>query len=150
MVFTGHPIRQGLVDAAGISTILQCPSRATSTHPEIQDDIEEADVISPISYFNSQLHSPDAARSSYMTSASEYSRMSALSDFPVPPTRPDFAPARASIFEICADIPSTQQPENPPETEFSSRPESCVLNVDSRRTTFGGSDDIGHYTGTQV
>ncbi|OJA09879.1 hypothetical protein AZE42_10721, partial [Rhizopogon vesiculosus] len=104
--FTGHLIRQGLVDAAGISTILQCPSRATSTHLEIEDDAEEADGISPISYMDSRLRSPDGVRSSYMTSASEYSRMSALSDFPVPSARPDLALDRTSIW---ADASLTEQ-----------------------------------------
>ncbi|OAX34150.1 hypothetical protein K503DRAFT_803825 [Rhizopogon vinicolor AM-OR11-026] len=146
----GHPIRQGLVDAAGISTILQCPSRATSTHPEIEDDAEEVDAISPISYIDSRLRSPDGVRSSYMTSASEYSRMSALSDFPVPPTRPDLALDRTSIS---VDTPLTwqlQQSGNPPETEYSPGSEFHVLPMESRRTTFGGSEAIGHYTGAQV
>ncbi|OAX36409.1 hypothetical protein K503DRAFT_301358 [Rhizopogon vinicolor AM-OR11-026] len=80
----GHLIRQGIVDAAGTPTTPQCPSRATYTHPKIEDDAEEVDIIIPISYIDSQLRSPNGMRSSYMTSASEYYRMSALSDFPVP------------------------------------------------------------------
>lgn len=152
--FEGHPIRQGLVDSA-TSTILHCPSRAASTHPEIQDDAEAADAISPISYIDSQLRSPGGVRLSYMTGASEYSRMSALSDFPVPPARPDFAPARTSILQISANAPSMtqrQKPENPPETDFSFSPRSgsTLLSPDSRRTTFGGSDDVDYYTGAQV
>jgi len=147
----GHPIRQGLVDSA-TSTILHCPSRAASTHPEIHDDTEEADAISPISYIDSQLRSPGGVRLSYMTSASEYSRMSALSDFPVPPARPDLAPARTSSLQISANAPSTQlqEPENPPETDFSPRSGFSFLSPDSRHTTFGGSDDVDYYTGAQI
>lgn len=125
---------------------MQCPSRATSTHPEIQDDVEEANEISPISYIDSRLRSPDGLRSSYMTSASEYSRMSGLSDFPVPPEQPDLTPVRTSILQISADAPSTPQIQ----IDCGPRSESPVLSQDNRRATFGGDVDIEQYGSTPV
>lgn len=98
-----------------------------------------------------------------MTSASEYSRMSTLSDFPVPPAQPD------SILQI-SDAASTPQLQQPKDLEIDYSPRSGsrrrttfgasddmdhysgsrVRSLDSRRTTFGASDDVDHYTGAQV
>ncbi|KAG1729582.1 hypothetical protein EDB19DRAFT_1641864 [Suillus lakei] len=136
----GYPIRQDVVDAAGTSTILPGSHRA-STHASIYD-AEKTDLVSPISFIQSPLLSADAVRSSYMTSGSEYSRMSALSDFPDPPARPNVAPNRASILHIYVDAPTPlQESENRQETDCP-QSGSRVFSLESHRTTFGGSDDM--------
>ncbi|KAG2119194.1 hypothetical protein DEU56DRAFT_747471 [Suillus clintonianus] len=145
----GLPIRQDVVDAAGTSTILQGSYR-NSAHASIYDAAEEADLVSPISFIHSPLLSAGGIRSSYMTSGSEYSRMSTLSDFPDPPARPNpnATPNSASILQIYVDAPDStplQQPENVQETDCpqpGSGSGSRVFSLESHRTTFGGSDDI--------
>ncbi|KAG1769879.1 hypothetical protein EV702DRAFT_1140557 [Suillus placidus] len=127
----GYPIRQDVVDAAGTSTIHQS-SRRTSTYASIHDAAEEIDLVSPISFVQSPPVSANAMRSSYMTSGSEYSRMSTLSDFPYPPAQP-------SILQVYDDAPTPLQ-----QSESTDCPQSGprVFSLESHRTTFGGSDDM--------
>lgn len=137
----GHPIRQDVVDAAGKSTIHE-GSRRTSAYASIHDAAEEADLVSPISFVYSPSPSADVMRSSYMTSGSEYSRMSTLSDFPDPPTRPNVTPNQPSIVHIYVDAPTPlQQSESFQEIDYP-QSASCILSSESHHTTFGGSEDM--------
>ncbi|KAG1823801.1 uncharacterized protein BJ212DRAFT_1326768 [Suillus subaureus] len=137
----GHPIRQDVVDAAGKSTIHQ-GSRRTSTYASIHDAAEEADLVSPISFIQSPPFSADAMRSSYMTSGSEYSRMSTLSDFPDPPAQPNITPNQPSILQIYVDAPTPLQQSGGFEGTNCPQSGSRVFSLDSHHTTFGGSDDM--------
>jgi hypothetical protein len=136
----GHPIRQSVVDAAGTSTIHQ-GSHRTSAYASIHDAAEEADLVSPISFIQSPLLSADAMRSSYMTSGSEYSRISTLSDFPDPPAQPHVTP-QPSILQIYVDAPTPVQQSGSFQGTDCPQSESRVFSLESNRTTFGGSDDI--------
>jgi hypothetical protein len=136
----GHPIRQDTVDAVGKSTIHQ-GSRRTSAYASIHDAAEEADLVSPISFVQSPPLSSDAIRSSYMTSGSEYSRMSTLSDFPDPPAQLNVTSNQPSILQIYVDVPTPLQSES---FQGIDCPQSGprVFSSESHRTTFGGSDDM--------
>lgn len=137
----GHPIRQDVVDAAGTSTIHQGSYRS-STYASIHDAAEEADLVSPITPMQSPPVSADAMRSSYMTSGSEYSRMSTLSDFPDPPARINVPPNQPSILQVYVDAPTPlQQSESFQGTECP-QSGSRVFSLESHHTTFGGSDDM--------
>jgi serine/arginine repetitive matrix protein 2 len=80
---------------------------------------------------SSLLPSAGLTRSSYMTTSTNASRMSGLSDFPVPPA--DMA-AHIKLFEPYFDGPSRAIPDYPP----SESPQPPI----SRRMTFGGDEDI--------
>lgn len=136
----GHPIRQDTVDAVGKSTIHQ-GSRRTSAYASIHDAAEEADLVSPISFVQSPPLSSDAIRSSYMTSGSEYSRMSTLSDFPDPPAQLNVTSNQPSILQIYVDVPTPLQSES---FQGIDCPQSGprIFSSESHRTTFGGSDDM--------
>ncbi|KAG2134025.1 uncharacterized protein EDB93DRAFT_1093001 [Suillus bovinus] len=136
----GYPIRQDVVDAAGTSTIHQ-GSHRTSTYASIHDAAEEADLVSPISSFQSPPVSADAMRSSYMTSGSEYSRMSNLSDFPDPPARTNVSPNQPSLLQIYVDPPTPLQSESFQGTD-SPQSGARVFSLESHHTTFGGNDDM--------
>lgn len=74
----------------------------------------------------SGLPSSDLTRSSYLTNSSLYSRMSNLSDFPVPPARD--APARVSYTSSYFD------------DQYTTRDARSVTS--SKRMTFGGDEEI--------
>ncbi|KAG1840471.1 hypothetical protein DFJ58DRAFT_667090 [Suillus subalutaceus] len=130
----GHRIRQDVVDVAGKSTIHQS-SRRSSAYASIHDAAEEADLVSPISFIQSPPPSSDTMRSSYMTSGSEYSRMSTLSDFPDPPAQP-------SILQVYVDAPTPLQQSESFEGTDCPQSGSRVFSLESHHTTFGGSDDM--------
>ncbi|KIJ62118.1 hypothetical protein HYDPIDRAFT_95007 [Hydnomerulius pinastri MD-312] len=140
----GYPIRHGLIEAVAPSPV-HSPRRA-STHLSILEGVEEqADVLSPVaSYTTSQPHSADALRSSYMTSTSDNSRMSGLSDFPLPPAhRPIPQPGHMSILQAYFEA-------TPPSSESQGHDQlgsgSRSASLHSHRTTFGGSDDMEFIT----
>lgn len=137
----GRPIRQDVVDAAGQSTIHQ-GSHRTSTYASIHDAAEEADLVSPISFIQSPPLSADAMRSSYMTSGSEYSRMSTLSDFPDPPAQLHVTHNQPSILQIYVDAPSPLQQSESFQGTDCPQSEPRVFSLESHRTTFGGIDDV--------
>ncbi|KAH7929964.1 hypothetical protein BV22DRAFT_1001736 [Leucogyrophana mollusca] len=140
----GYPIRHGVVEAAPTPPALHSPRHA-STHLSIKDEADDQDhIISPVtSNTGSELRSADAIRSSYMTSASEGSRISNLSDFPAPPMRPNL---HTSLLQAYYDATPSNYTENHvdsdlprPRPHFQGRPES-------HRTTFGGSEDMNIIT----
>ncbi|KAF9225689.1 hypothetical protein BS17DRAFT_557425 [Gyrodon lividus] len=141
----GYPIRHGLVEAVAPFPV-HSPRRA-STHLSVVAGIEEqADVLSPVTICGgSTLSSAEAVRASYLTTTSDNSRMSGLSDFPLPPTAHP-----TSILQAYSkatppspefqnyDTTTPAQPEPLPVPWVASR----VTSYESHRTTFGGSDDI--------
>lgn len=87
-----------------------------------------------------QLPSADPTRSSYMTTSTT-SRMSGLSDFPVPP-RNDMAPGHMSLLSSYFDEVLTQaEVHAPPHPVFSPA-------TSSRRLTFGGDEDVDQLIAT--
>ncbi|KIJ14660.1 hypothetical protein PAXINDRAFT_169592 [Paxillus involutus ATCC 200175] len=144
----GYPIRHGLVEA--VAPFPVHTPRRTSTHLSIMDGIEgQADVLNPVTAHDGSIpSSAEAIRSSTLTTTSDNSRMSELSDFPLPPSaRPGIDPGHVSILSyLDATCPS-------PDSQFSDidtlalspplpAPPSHDMSYDSRRTTFGASADI--------
>lgn len=81
--------------------------------------------------------SSNAARSSFMTSGTDASRMSGLSDFPVPPT--DITPEQLSVLDSYFDDSRNSRQDN----GFLSPPRPGVLVREASTTTFGGQSEIG-------
>lgn len=150
---------------------IQSPLRV-STHFSIQEDETDENESAFLSTVTKRcgLTSLDAVRASYLTT-SDLSRMSALSDFPLPPgTRP--VSILQAYFEATPPSPMSQshsqsdEDEDEDETEMGhgvqQRPDGDdeepsgdvqetlralrmtprVMSYQSHRTTFGGSDDM--------
>jgi serine/arginine repetitive matrix protein 2 len=89
---------------------------------------------------------PSAARSSYMTTTTDGSRMSGLSDFPEPPPVEHLTPAHMSIihsyFEGNAHAQTDPPTEEPPTEDPPPNNQTEHRRHASHRMTFGGSEDI--------
>lgn len=80
----------------------------------------------------------DTSRTSYVTSTSSNSRISQLSDFPTPPNQGAMTPG--SIIQSYFRRP----PEEPQESEYA--PSNREISARrSRRTTFGGEEEISSF-----
>jgi hypothetical protein len=77
-----------------------------------------------------------------MTSGSEYSRMSTLSDFPDPPAQLHVTPNQPSILQIYVDAPTPLRQSESFHGTDCAQSESRVFSLESHRTTFGGIDDM--------
>lgn len=88
--------------------------------------------------------SADPTRSSYMTTTTDGSRMSGLSDFPEPPPVEHLTPAHMSIIHSYygGDTPRKQIEDSLP--SISQATISRNGRLASNRLTFGGSEDIDH------
>jgi hypothetical protein len=84
--------------------------------------------------------SAEPTRSSYMTTTTDGSRMSGLSDFPEPPPVEHLNPAHMSIIHSYFGEASKRQVEEPLSNNQSTTPENRT-NA-SHRLTFGGSEDM--------
>ncbi|KAH7909606.1 hypothetical protein BJ138DRAFT_1010496 [Hygrophoropsis aurantiaca] len=122
------------------------PPRAP-THLMIQPEPDVSRQDDHLSPAGSDPRSSEV-RSSYMTSASEGSRISNLSDFPVPPARPSLTPAHMSILQTYFDATPTpsKQDGDPMESMGLVRPRPPFQRRESHRTTFGGSEDMNIIT----
>jgi len=107
------------------------PSEALNTEEGRQRVTSRGSLAPPIT-------STDPTRSSYMTSTTDGSRMSGLSDFPEPPSVDHLNPAHMSI--ISSYFGDTyKQPEEAPSTNNATTPEN---RRHANRMTFGGSEDM--------
>lgn len=82
----------------------------------------------------------DATRASYMTSTTEESRMSGLSDFPVPPIQ-NLTPAHMSIIHSYFGGSTPQNQEEDPLSSNEATRSEPRRNANFRMT-FGGSEDM--------
>ncbi|KAL1676283.1 hypothetical protein EV122DRAFT_267317, partial [Schizophyllum commune] len=149
----GSPIEEedDTVQVGLVIPVSTPPASASDPHRSFQGDVAYAhdmsarvstrrsDVLSPASERVNSLQPPSIqARSSYMTSTSGGSRISGLSDFPVPPPNPDLTPAHMSLLSSYFDG-ATASTENLPD----------VRPLNPKRTTFGLEEDEtvdGHFT----
>ncbi|KAH7887119.1 hypothetical protein F5I97DRAFT_1927401 [Phlebopus sp. FC_14] len=141
----GYPIRRGPVEVVP-SSPKQTP-RHISTHPSILEGLEvieePTELLSPTARsFRSNPGHSEAVRASYMTTTSDNSRMSGLSDFPLPPTtHPDFIRTRNSF----GATPLPTDPHNdarPRESSSIRRATTEAVGYESHRTTFGGNEEV--------
>lgn len=165
---TGYPIKHGQFEAATAPSPIQSRIRV-STHLSIQEDEEdESAFLSPVTK-RYELSSADVVRASYLTT-SDMSQMSALSDFPLPPSaRPIGQHGHMSILQAYFEaIPSPGFQSREDETDMEQgggdrhtdgegdeepvddvdatlralRMTPRITGLESRRSTFGGSDDV--------
>ncbi|KAF8842453.1 hypothetical protein BDN67DRAFT_371643 [Paxillus ammoniavirescens] len=144
----GYPIKHGLVEA--VAPFPVHTPRRSSIHLSIMDGIEgQADVLSPVTSHDGSIpSSAEVIRSSTLTTTSDNSRMSELSDFPLPPSaRPAIDPGHISIlsnFEATRPSPDSQYSDTDTLALGQPLPDppSHDRIYDSRRTTFGVSGDI--------
>ncbi|KIK93989.1 hypothetical protein PAXRUDRAFT_26108 [Paxillus rubicundulus Ve08.2h10] len=143
MVRLGYPIRHGLVEAVAPFPI-HTPRRA-STHLSIMDGIEgQGDVLSPVTaHSHPTPSSAKAVRSSTLTMVSDNSRMSDLSDFPLPPSAGSSVPV-LSHFEATHPSSDSHHSDTDILTLGWPLPDhySHIMSYESRRTTFTASNDI--------
>lgn len=171
---TGYPIKRGQFEAATAPSPIQSPIRV-STHLSIQEDEESEDesaFLSPVTK-RYQLSSADAVRSSYLTT-SDMSQMSALSEFPLPPSARPGGQGHMSILQAYFEaIPSPVsqshsqredeadmgQGDRDTDGEWDEEPVDDVdktlralrmtprvTSLESHWSTFGGSDDTDSIT----
>ncbi|KAF8137622.1 hypothetical protein EV363DRAFT_1395151 [Boletus edulis] len=170
----GYPVKHGQLEAVTAPSPVQTTLRV-STHLSIQeneddeDDEDDTAFLSPVTK-RFGLASIDAVRASYVTT-SDISRMSGLSDFPLPPGMRPLSILQA-YFEATPVSPTSQshsyyddeaemghagrptgeedgeQPGDVGETLRALRMTSRVTSYESRRSTFGGSDsdDVDYIT----
>ncbi|KZT07029.1 uncharacterized protein LAESUDRAFT_652185 [Laetiporus sulphureus 93-53] len=142
-------LRIGIVEAHGTPPTLYSPDRL-STHLSLihftRDDRNTAQAEEQpdnrVGSFQSSLGVPrpgDQFRSSYMTGDTGTSRMSGLSDFPVPPA--DFTPEHMSVLNTYFENRFDSEPTSFAD-ETVPRP-GCMLAREPSRGTFGGRDDVG-------
>lgn len=81
----------------------------------------------------------DTARESYFTTTSSESRISRLSDFPAPPIRDTMTPV-TTLINSYSDNTAGEEDEDPLNISKPSTPSN--RRHQSRRTTFGGEEDI--------
>lgn len=168
---TGYPIKHGQFEAATAPSVIQSTIRV-STHLSIQDDEDEGDESASLSSVMKRygLSSADAVRASYLTT-SDVSQMSALSDFPLPPSaRPGGRIDHMSILQAYFEATPSPEPQSHGQRENDAgdrRPDgegdeepagdvdetlralrmmSRVTSFESRPSTFGGSDDTDFTT----
>ncbi|KAH9924070.1 uncharacterized protein B0H18DRAFT_1095185 [Fomitopsis serialis] len=133
---TGH-MRVGSIEALSTPAALSSPQRSSTM---LSFERSSQNVAVPrIDSTYSSLGAPvsDAARSSYMTSGTGMSRMSGLSDFPVPPT--DVTPEQLSVLNSYFDDSQSSQQFN----GFLSPPRPGGLVREPSTNTFGGQNEIG-------
>lgn len=109
---------------------------ANLAHMASERVLSTATSLSPIS--------GDALRTSYLTSTSEGSRMSGLSDFPQPPAPPlHLTPAHTSILQSYFAETPLMEGEDPFARILPTHPHPHY------RMTFGGDEDTetGHFSG---
>ncbi|TFY68971.1 hypothetical protein EVJ58_g696 [Rhodofomes roseus] len=140
---TGH-MRVGSVEALSTPALLTSPQRSSTrlSFVNFRDKEERSsqDVAVPrVRSAYSSLGAPisDAARSSVMTSGTGMSRMSGLSDFPVPPT--DVSPDQMSVLDSYFD----DSRDSHQFTGHLSPRRPGVLVREPSTTTFGGQSEIG-------
>ncbi|KIM86141.1 hypothetical protein PILCRDRAFT_776323 [Piloderma croceum F 1598] len=106
------------------------PSEASNTEEEHQRVTSRGSLAPPII-------STDPTRSSYMTSTTDGSRMSGLSDFPEPPSVDHLTPAHMSIISsyFGGDISQKQREE-------ALSTDNAENRRHANRMTFGGSEDM--------
>lgn len=139
-------LRVGTVEALATPSPLSNPQRLSSrlslihfVHGNERSRREDRSYGRVSSQYSS-LGAPisDGARSSFMTNTS---RMSGLSDFPVPPS--EITPEHMSVLNSYFDESPLAQPERPFDPQFASRAEGSLVR-ESSRGTFGRQNDIGH------
>ncbi|KZT66249.1 hypothetical protein DAEQUDRAFT_813694 [Daedalea quercina L-15889] len=140
---TGH-MRVGNIEALTTPVVLSSPQRSSTrlsfihflrdNEQRASQDVPAARVNSAYSSLGAPLSS-EAARSSFMTSGT--SRMSGLSDFPVPPT--DITPEQLSVLNSYFDDNRNSQQDN----DFLSPPRPRVLVREPSTATFGAQTEIG-------
>ncbi|EGO04021.1 hypothetical protein SERLA73DRAFT_175753 [Serpula lacrymans var. lacrymans S7.3] len=140
----GVPIRVGQIAAMATSPVSFSPHRVSSQLSIIGGEAAHtgptSQTFTPRSGRNSlHPHSAEPLRSSYATSTTDLSRMSGLSDFPVPPAQVNLTSAHMSILQGYFESVARQSGD-PTETRATSRIRSG--HRDSHRTTFGGSEDM--------
>lgn len=164
---TGYPIKHGQLETATTSPPIQTPLRL-STHLSIQEDVDVEDenaFLSPVTR-RFGLSSVDVVRASYMTT-SDVSQMSALSDFPLPPSaRPGGLSDHISILQARFEATPLAEPQDHDQREDEAdvgqedrptegdvdqtlqalRMSSRVTSFESHRSTFGGSEDMDFIT----
>ncbi|KAG6377340.1 hypothetical protein JVT61DRAFT_15131 [Boletus reticuloceps] len=170
----GYPVKHGQLEAVTAPTPVQTTLRV-STHLSIQEDEDEDEeedtaFLSPVTK-RFGLASVDAVRASYVTT-SDISRMSGLSDFPLPPGMRPLSILQA-YFDATPVSPTSQshsyyddetemghagrptggeedgeQPGDVGETLRALRMTPRVTSYESHRSTFGGSDsdDVDYIT----
>lgn len=166
---TGYPVKHGQFEAVTAPLPIQSPTRL-STHLSIQEDeIDDDDTafLSPVTK-RFGLATVDAVRASYLTTTSDVSQMSGLSDFPLPPgVRP--VSILQAYFEATPPSSATDgHSQSDDETEMGHpymdgnedgvptgdvvetlrvlRMTPRVTSYEERRSTFGGSDDVDYIT----
>ena len=99
------------------------------------DSPQDAAYLSPLplSLAPPPTSATDTTRASYVTSTSSNSRISQLSDFPAPPNQGPMTPG--SIIQSYF----RSMPEEPPQERL---PQRAIDTRQSRRTTFGGEEEI--------
>jgi serine/arginine repetitive matrix protein 2 len=107
------------------------PSEASNIEEEYQRVTSRGSLAPPIT--------SDPTRSSYMTSTTDGSRMSGLSDFPEPPSVDHLTPAHMSIISSYFGDTSHKQREETLSTDNATTTEN---HRHANRMTFGGSEDI--------
>lgn len=85
------------------------------------------------------LTASDATRASYVTSTSSASRISQLSDFPIPPSQGAMTPGSIlqSYFGSMREDAQSERPPEPSPVDVSPH-----ARFRSRRTTFGGEEQV--------
>ena len=143
-------MRVGSIDALTTPAAVSSPQRSSTRLSFVhflrenaaqQEQQAGQDVVVPrVHSAYSSLGAPvssNAARSSFMTSGTDASRMSGLSDFPVPPT--DINTERFSVLDSYFDDSRNSRQDN----GFLSLPRPGVLVREASTTTFGGHSEIG-------
>lgn len=148
----GLPLRFGAIEAVATPPAINLDHKVFGRHLSFTADAigeaNSAHMASERVFSNAASLSPnsgDALRSSYITSTSEGSRMSGLSDFPQPPAPPPhLTPAHTSILQsYFAETPLVEG-EDPFARILPTHPHPHY------RMTFGGDEDTetGHLSGT--
>ncbi|TDL25281.1 hypothetical protein BD410DRAFT_785181 [Rickenella mellea] len=128
---TPNPVSGHSHRASSAATYFHEDSSAREEHKNVQESDKQ-----PVSSHASLVPPADVMRASYVTSTSGESRISQLSDFPVPPTQDMMSPT--SILQSFYDIPGPQRHDNI--NRSADLPDD--LQTESRRTTFGGNEDM--------
>lgn len=143
-------MRVGSIGALTTPAVVSSPRRSSTQLSfvhylretrERAEEHGEQDIAAPrvhSGYSSLRPASYNVARASFLTSGTEASRMSGLSDFPVPPT--DISPDQLSVLNSYFDHSRYSQQDNG--FLSSSRP-GAVLVREASTTTFGGQSEIG-------
>ena len=126
----------GEADWASHSEMLTSPEHTTHTSSEL---------LSPGPAARMSLSPTDLLRQSYVTTTSSTSRISQLSDFPVPPGQQQVVTPASLIQSYFDDLPRNQRQNTHSSDQFGTSPSSSEMRRQrllSHRTTFGTETSV--------